>query len=325
MVQSRMLGNILALVAALITAPSFAQETDGSQNKVKIEDVNGSENKVPGEDADDILTNNKLRAETGSKSRYSIATVFNYDGGSLNKPLAADRPNIQAVTGDTAFADLNGQINAKYNITQKDSILLGGGLRWVAPIQGTRPTGYPGQMFDVFDPSVNYQRIYKIGAIQSYFQFGPTFYTRTNLTDEGYIANMNIYNVNAYDIGKTRFTVGLESSVGAGLYRPPVAFNGMTADDVRDDESDYNFFLYPYLEYKFTDKINFRTVSFLLSYEHTRLHSMDTWHKDKVIQSAGLGFSVTRDIFLYPNVQFVPDQLRPEDTNVGLEADINVF
>ncbi len=325
MVQSRTLGSFMALLAALVATPSFAEDTEANENKVKIEDVNGSANKVPGEDADDILTNNKLRAETGSKSRYSIATQFNYDGSSVNQPFAAERPNIQAVTGDTAFADLNGQINAKYNFDQRNSLLVGGGLRWVAPIQGSRPNGYPGEMFDVFDPSVAYQRIYKLGGLQSYYQIGPTLYTRTNLTDEGYIANVQIYNVNAYEIGTTRFTVGMESSVTTGFYKPPVAFNGMTADEVRDDEADYSFFLYPYLEYKITDKINFRTVSFLLSFEHTRLHTMDTWHQDRVIQSAGVGFSVTRDVYLYPNVQFVPDQLRPEDTNVGLEADINIF
>lgn len=301
-------------------------DDDVSQSKTKVENVDGSFNKVGGEDVDDTLTNAKMRAETGSKSRFSIATAFSYDGGSINAPLAASRPNVQGVTGATTVADLNGTINAKYNITQKDSILVGGGLRWVTPLQGTqRPKGYDGQMFDVYDPSVNYQRIYSIGKIQSYFQVGPTFYTRTNLTGEGYIANFGIYNVNAYDIGASRVTVGLESGASLGFYKPPQAYSGMTADEVRDDESDYNFFLYPYLEYQITDMISFRTVSFLLSYEHTRLHAMNTFRQDKVIQSAGIGISVTRDVFLYPNIQFVPDQLRAEDTNVGLSANINIF
>lgn len=304
---------------------AFAED-EASQSKVKIDEVTSTPNKMAGDDVDETLTNAKLRAETGSKSRFSIATAFNYDGGSFNKPLAADRPNIQGVTGATTVADLNGTINAKYNITQKDSILVGGGLRWVTPLQGAqRPRGYDGQMFDVYDPSVNYQRIYKIGNVQSYFQVGPTFYTRTNLTGEGYIANLGIYNVNAYEIGATGITIGLESGAGAGFYKAPAPYGNMSADDVRDDESDYNGFLYPYLEYQITDKINFRTVSFLLSYEHTRLHPMSTFRQDKVIQSAGIGFSVTRDVFLYPNIQFVPDQLRPEDTNVGISANINIF
>jgi len=113
-------------------------DEDASQSTVKIDDVNGSANKVAGEDVDETLTNAKLRAETGSKSRFSIATAFSYDGGSLNAPLAAKRPNVQGVTGATTVADLNGTINAKYNITQKDSLLVGGGLRWVTPLQGSQ-------------------------------------------------------------------------------------------------------------------------------------------------------------------------------------------
>jgi hypothetical protein len=304
-----------------------AAEDQASESKMTIEDAKDQANKASGEDVDETLTNNKLRAETGSKSKFSVATAFSYDGGSVNKPLDSDRPNIQALTGTTQASDLNGSINAKYNITQKDSILVGGGLRWIAPLQGgQRPSSYPtGQMFDVYDPNVLYQHVYKVGNIQSYYQAGPTFYTRTNLVQEGYIANVSIYNVNAYEIGKSGVTVGLESSAGTGFYKPPAAVGKMSADDVRDDESDYNFFTYPYIEYQLSEKVNLRAVTFLYSLEHTRLHSMDTWHQDKVIQSFGVGISVTRDVFLYPNIQFVPDELRAADTNVGLAANINIF
>lgn len=319
--------QIILCIIMLISGFFVFAEDQASESKAKLEDVTGQSNVAGGEDVDETLTNNKLRAETGSKSRFSLATIFNYDGGTVNKPFAADRPNIVAATGTPVVADLNGQISAKYNLTQKDSFLVGGGLRWVSPLQGTqRPAAYPsGQMFDVFDPFINYQHVYKLLGFQSYFQVGPTFITRTNLVEEGYIGNLAIYNVNAYDIGTTGITIGFESSVGGGLYRQPAPIGNMTADDVRDDESDYNFFIYPYLEYQLTDKINLRTVSYLLGFEHTRLHSMDTWRKDRVIQSAGIGFSVTRDVFLYPNVQFVPDQLRAADTNVGLSANLNVF
>lgn len=300
-------------------------EADVSSSKVKIEDVNGSSNKAPGEDVDETITNNKMRAELGSKSKYSLATAFTYNGGSVDRPLAARRPNIQDVTGTMPVADLNGTINGKYSITQKDSILVGGGLRWVTPIQGSRPAGYSGQMFDVYDPSINYQHVYKAFGMQSYYQVGPTFYTRTNLVDEGYIANVAIYNVNSYDIGTTGLSVGLQSGATLGFYKPAFATEDMTEDEMKNDQSDYSFFLYPQMEYQITDKINLRTVSFLMSYEHTRLLAADTWRHSKVIQSFGVGFSVTRDVFLYPNIQFIPDDIRADATNVGLSANLNIF
>jgi hypothetical protein len=38
-----------------------------------------------------------------------------------------------------------------------------------------------------------------------------------------------------------------------------------------------------------------------------------------------VGYSVTRDIFLYPNIQFLPNQVASDMTNVGIQATINVF
>jgi len=81
------------------------------------------------------------------------------------------------------------------------------------------------------------------------------------------------------------------------------------------------------LEYRINDTFNLRTVTFLLSYEHTLASHADmtTWTKDKVTQSCGVGISITRDVFLYPNLQFIPDQLRGKDTNVALSTNINMF
>jgi len=297
-----------------------AAEEQASESKMTIDSAKDQANKTGGDDVDETLTNNKLRAETGSKSKFSVATAFNYDGGSLKSPLDANRPNIQGINGTTDVADLNGSINMKYNITQKDSILVGGGLRWIAPLQGgQRPDSYPeGQMFDTFDPSINYQHVYKVGSVQSYYQVGPTIYSRTDVLKRGYVANLGIYNVNALDIGHSGVTVGLESQALTNF------FNSNDEDLLRK-QTDYTFFVYPYLEYALTDKINLRTVTFLWSVEHTRDHDAGTWVQDKVTQSFGVGFSVTRDVFLYPNVQIIPDQLRAADTNVGLAANINLF
>jgi hypothetical protein len=46
---------------------------------------------------------------------------------------------------------------------------------------------------------------------------------------------------------------------------------------------------------------------------------------DQIYQSVGVGVSVTRDIFLYPNIQFLPNQIMASETNVGLTATVNVF
>jgi hypothetical protein len=306
--------RMLILFAISVGLPILGEEPASSS--IKIDNFSVTKNTTAGGDVDELITNNKLRAESGSKSKFSLATAFSYDGGSLEKPLEAQRPNIQGVAGTTDVADINGQINAKYNMTPRDSLLLGGGLRWISPLQGgKRPADYDGQLFDAFDPNLLYQRIYKFSGIQSYYQVGPTVYTRSDVVKKGFVANASISNVNAYEVGKTGLTLGLETQFQYGYFNP----------GVKPHQADYVMFLYPYLEFSFTDKVNFRTVSFLLEYEHSRGTPNSTWLKGKVLQSVGIGISVTRDIFLYPNVQFIPDDIRAGNTNVGLAANVNAF
>jgi hypothetical protein len=38
----------------------------------------------------------------------------------------------------------------------------------------------------------------------------------------------------------------------------------------------------------------------------------------------GIGYSVTRDIYLYPNLQFAPEQISAQHTNVAINATINL-
>src|SRR5690606_13721252 len=84
--------------------------------------------------------------------------------------------------------------------------------------------------------------------------------------------------------------------------------------------------IYPYAEYSFNDTFSARTVFGYFNWKHlygddNRYRLLQTF----VYQSVGVGVSVTRDIYLYPNIQFVPDNIRNDFTNVALSATINMF
>ena len=320
------------MLACSILPTAHAQED--SKTTAKASDVTDKSDKqtvLSDDDPDSLLTNNKLRAESGSKSRFSIASTLAYNGGSISRPFGDYRPNIQDVNGQSPISDVEGGISLKYNITPRDSILLGETVRFVTPLSNlkTVPGGYTGQKVDTYSPALNYQRIYKVWGLQSYYQVGPGWETRTDYTRIGYMGNFGIYNVNAYDIGTSRFTVGLESAAQYAWFHTPTAHPdvGYSLQDTEDASTDYLLEAFPYLEYKINDKLNLRTVCMYFSIEHTLAHNGDfnVWTKDVAMQSVGLGISVTRDIFLYPNVQFIPDELRSKQTNVALSTDINLF
>src|SRR5580658_7904513 len=87
--------HLSALVLVLLFGTSVLAD-EANQTTMKVEDtgakpVNAIQNS---DEIDELITNNNLRAYSGSKSRWSIASTWNYNGGTIGSPLSQDRPNI---------------------------------------------------------------------------------------------------------------------------------------------------------------------------------------------------------------------------------------
>ena len=301
----------LSLLALQTHADEFPSESRVSiTGQPEMEQIN---------DVDEIITNKQLRASTGSKSRLSLALGLNYSGGSLNAPLSEDRPNISGGTGATDFASAGGSVSVKYNLTARQALLGGIGVRLISPLQGTStPQGYNGDKMDASNPYLNYQYIYKVAGIQSVVQASATFFTQSDLVREGFVMSLGLSQNNIYEFGHSGFSVGSSYYVGTGFYNQndPVSLS---------EQSDYSFGISPYVEYQITEMVNFHT-GWSWTFEHIRNQpSGNTYRQDLVTQNLGFGFSITRDIFLYPNIAFMPNNIRADSTLVALGANINIF
>ncbi len=78
--------RFLALALCLVLRPAFA--LDAGETKVQIKEVTKA-NKVEG-DLDQEISNLKLRAESGSKSKWSMSATANYRGGSVSSRLGGE-------------------------------------------------------------------------------------------------------------------------------------------------------------------------------------------------------------------------------------------
>lgn len=97
-------------------------------------------------------------------------------------------------------------------------------------------------------------------------------------------------------------------------------------EDVREDQSDYGVGFEPVVEFEISERLNLRSQTQLWAFEHVRsAGSPHKYNVNKVVETVGVGISVTRDIYLYPHVAFRPDDIRSDRTNMGLNADINLF
>lgn len=315
-----------------LAIPQLANADDSSsQSDAKADAVTGKINTVPGADAvDDTLTNNNLRAYSGSTSRWSIASQFNYNGGTILSPLSQDRPDISGASGTTIKSDLDGAISAKYNINAKNSLMAGFGIRWVAPLAKGGPSNYSGTTFDAMNPYIQYQYIYKVAGVQAVLQVQGMQWTQADQTALGYSRQLNVDQESVYEIGSTGLSIGASMWIQYQWFNKSGSYGNPSDSDYIPDlaavQSVYSFAFCPVLEYQLTSRLNLRTLVSPLWFEHYAADSnpFGLIH-DAVYESVGVGISVTRDIFLYPNIQFLPGELHADMTNIGLGATINLF
>ncbi|MGE0763764.1 MAG: hypothetical protein AB7N80_10845 [Bdellovibrionales bacterium] len=301
------------------TTSTVAQTEQGGQTGVKIEDVKPAD-AVPktGEiDADEVITNRKLRAETGSKNKYSFSAYLNYSGGSIKDPGSEVRPNITGSLGTQTDVKLSGTLGGKYKISSLQSISADVGVGIDKPFHSDDKSFSERSYAD--NPSMTYQVLAKLGGVQSVTQLGATWYTSDFLRRLGYAGGVSLSQIMVYDFGGSKFSLGANIALGANWF-------DKSSPALDAQQGDYSAGLYPFMEYVISDKLNVRTISGVWVYDHDRAHEddMSTWSKNKIYQSVGLGISVTRDFYLYPNVQFMPENIKDERTNVAISANINL-
>lgn len=306
------------LLSVLFMAASFsaayASDENTSENKVKLDDVK-EQNRVPDNSVDEMITNKKMRAESGSKSKYSIRSVLKYEGGSIEKPLDEERPNIGDAPGMTDFSVLTGEISGKYTIDSKRSLMAGVGVRYITPLAGfQKPAGFTGDKVDADNPYLYYQYVTKVSGIQTVLTAQPRLITQSNLVKKNYVSDLTLAATTLYDVGTTGLSIGVFSQIYG------VAYSKDSADD-----NDLSFGIDPFIEYQINDTFNLRTVFNVWNYDHFRAVSFGKWERENLLQSVGVGISVNRDIYLYPNLQFILDDIRADRTNIGLQTALNLF
>lgn len=312
---------ITLLAATLLTVSAQAEESQ-SQSKAKV-DV---KKEMPKDKVDQLITNRKLRAETGSKSKVSVSTSFAYSGGTINDPGSRNRPNITAGANTALFSSLSGSIAGKYRLGVKDSISAGFGLSIAQPFhegpdvkQIKDSDGNEVRRADIYNPYVTFTHIDRIAGLQSVSKASLTATTPDYKRQVGNLANIELSQIFIKDLGTSGASVGMLFGTGLSVFDK---FDAAS----EANSSDYYVGAYPFFEYVFNDTFNFRTISGVWVYQHMRNESRAlSFSKNKIYQSVGLGISVTRDIYLYPNVQFLPEDINGDLTNVAISANINLF
>lgn len=270
------------------------------------------------EDVDNVITNIKMRAETGAKSRWSLATAMGYSAGPLTALFSDSRPNLSGTTGSTDFTTLSGSVSVKYNAGTQHALFAGVGMRLLTPLRRGTPENFNGDKFDIDNPYLTYQYLFRWLDVQSSAQVTQQFFTNSNLLKDGYVTQTGLSQNNIYDLPGSRFSLGL--NLFAGL-----AYFNNDSLEARRNQTDYYFGLTPALEYRVSDWINLRTELYLYNFQHRRTTAAaDTFDRQRVVQGLTMGFAIARDVYVSPGMQWIPEDMRPERTTTWLSANINL-
>ncbi|WP_374028657.1 hypothetical protein [Bdellovibrio bacteriovorus] len=320
-----LLSLILAgsMVAVSAQAEEQAQNSNANTSTVKVTDVQNKDEKK--EDIDQEITNARMRSELGSKSQWSFKSSLGYSGGSIEKPFDSIRPNYRASASIESLTALSGNVGVNYRVSKGGNLSLGTGVVVMAPLEGditkdfqdprASRQGATQKRSQVSNPYIDYSHGYRAMGMQMISGITYTHYTEEDATDYyNLLGNVSLSQVVLADLGDSKWQGGVSVSYDKDL----------TKGDFNDGlRYDYGVGLFPFAEYAFNDTYSFRTV--FGYFQFASYEGQNELIQLEPYQSMGVGISVTRDIYLYPNVQFTPKDLRSDRTNVALSANLNLF
>lgn len=321
------LNSALIIASALaLSTTAFAQsETQSAESKAKASAVapNAPVKKEGEADVDEVITNRKLRAETGSKSKFSFSTMMQYLGGTIENPGSAERPNIASTAYVAAEPTLSGTIGGKYKISSLQSLSADIGVAVYKPFHSDSERTFRDRT-TVADPSLTYQVVYQAAGVQNVSAITGTWITDSETRKaSGQTAGVTFSQTAIYDFGGSIWSVGLAGELSYNTFDidKNTAMKNSTVGTI---QKDYEVALYPFAEVNISEKLNLRTVFRPWIFQHKMAKNFGEIDRAPFTQSVGVGVSVTRDLYFYPNIQFAPLNLQADRTNVGLSMNLNI-
>lgn len=328
--------TVLALLlASLCQSVAWAESQDTSLTDA-VKSTASLEEVAPKEEMNkDQITNSRLAAEAGSMSKYSMRALLGYSGGSIAKPFDKERPNYRALPGapleETSFG---GSIGGAYRLDEESSLRFGVGVSMRTPFHNTlnevrtnvRPDGSP--VFNVSTPSIEYNKTFRVGNVMlspsvSYSHATDNWDTEV-LGTQGWLG---LGSDVIFEIEGSKWMPGFSVWATQSLYRDssytvlvPRAEGGSKVAS----RSNLELGVYPYVEYQFNEKIAYRALFGLFNFNNYRGQNLPDFTRDSNYISTGIGITPSRDIWIYPNLQFNPNNPRADMTNVGISTVINL-
>lgn len=301
-------------MAAPAPAPTSVSSETSNSTKSKLSDV--LKNKKF--EDDNKITDAKLKAEGGSLSKYSMKFNIGYSGPPTTNMDSSYQPNPDTSRKPKKVL-LSGSLGGKYRIDSGTSVNAGTGVTSNDPAHGSPE-------YNMNDPFIGYNILSRVNGIQMSHYFKVARVTTPIYTSVGEDGSVSYDNWLVYDLGTSRLALEFDTGVGYYFYNRGANMAAKGRDlKAEITASRYSVTFIPILKYRFTDKLNVETsVSF--SYTNYRSTTDNTlWNQSLSTQRLGIGYAITRDIYINPYISFYPDQFSPDYTAFNISTTFSLL
>lgn len=255
------------------------------------------------------VTDVKLKAESGSRSKYSMKLSLSYYGPPVGDLGNDKQPNPDGSIGNYSTS-LGGSISARYRFDSERALSLGSGVSALTPFHGIK-------RFDLRTPYISYDHTAREGGWQFRRSVGASITTLPEYREVGQYSTLSGDLAVVRDLGSS-WSASLEGSLSYFLYN-----RSYERTDGRAGR--YNLGFYPGLKYSMSDRLRFSTSVALSFWNPRRLENeWALWNKT-VTQRLGLEYALRRDIFFAPYLSFYPEDANLKSTTFNMSTIFSIL
>lgn len=293
------LSKILAAVfLSTFAVSSFSQ---GSIAKSKKSLFN---NKKFEENTD--ITDAELRAQSGSRSRYSVKVSASYSGGKIADPLSKEQP-VRNATVHRNLTFMSGSISARYRLDKRSAISFGSGVRALTPFHELKEVQWN-------SPYISWGTYKRHNKLQYFNSVRFSLTTQPEYKGIGQWGTFALSQGGKYQIGESNLYVGGNYTLSYFAY----------SRGRRDSDSKYasSYFLgvYPSLTYKVNRLFDINS-SLAYNFANRRIFN-DAFKLDqyRLTGRTGLGIAVSKTVYIRPYIDYLVEDFEWDTTSFSLST-----
>lgn len=317
-----------------VLAQTSSVKINTNTSVLKVDSESPNQKKEKSADIDNKITDARMRAELGSKSKWSLKSRLNYSGGTVAEPFSKMTTNLRRTGQLESMSSISGDLGVNYRLSPSDSLGFGTGLTMVAPLQGLSDSvedhrhGRDGNQarYQLTSPYVDWKKGYRVLDTMMMTSVRYVHATERDSVDLMKVfGRAMVHQQIMQNFGASKWTVGVGGFMAKMFYSAEIDDPKLTRAKQMGklQRTDYVLGAMPFVQYTFNDRYSTRTEFGYFSF--TKVEGSEAFEHEDPFQSIGVGISITRDIYLFPNVQFAVKELRADRTNVGMNANINLF